>query len=92
MRVCIDTMIFIDILKNEFPDGQKKFYCAIEKRDILVTSVINVAELTPMFEGVTKELFRFLAEHRVKISPIDLDSTMASSERWIGYLNNLKVG
>ena len=88
MKVCVDTMIFIDVLKNEFPEGQKKFYSAIEKNDILMTSVVNVAELMPMFHGESKELFRFLDEHRVKISNIDLESALVSSERWLRYLNN----
>ncbi len=31
MKICVDTTVLIDILKNEFPDYQEKFYSALEK-------------------------------------------------------------
>ncbi len=90
MRIYIDTVIFIDILKNEYPQTQEKFYHAIENGETLITSVITVAELMPQFNGNRKELSRFLKDHRVNVMDIDLESTLIASERWMRYLKNKK--
>jgi len=91
VRIYIDTVIFIDILKNEYPQTQEKFYHAIENGETLITSVITVAELMPQFNGNRKELSRFLKDHRVNVMDIDLESTLIASERWMRYLKNKKV-
>lgn len=91
MRVCIDTVIFIDILKNEYPKTQEKFYHALESGEKLITSVITVAELLPQFNGNKKELLVFLNDHRVKVMNIDLESALTASERWMKYLKKKKV-
>lgn len=90
MRICIDTVIFIDILKDQFPKTQKKFYQSLEKGETLVTSVINVAELMPQFSGNRDELSQFLKDHRIKIMDMDLKSTLIAAERWMTYLKRKK--
>jgi hypothetical protein len=91
LRICIDTVIFIDILKDEFLQNQEKFYQSLETGETLITSVINIAELMPMFHGNRKELSRFLKDHRIKVMELDIESTLVASERWIRYLKRKKV-
>lgn len=55
MRICVDTVIFIDILKDEYQQTQEKFYKALEKGEALIAPVIIVAELMPQFHGNRKE-------------------------------------
>lgn len=91
MRIYIDTVIFIDILKDEYPQTQEKFYKALESGETLVTSVITVAELMPQFHEGRKDLLRFLSEHRIKVMEIDLESALIASERWMKYLKKKKA-
>ncbi len=86
MKICIDTVIFIDILKDEYPKTQEKFYNALEDGHTLVASVITVAELMPQFQGNRKELITFLKDHHIKTSEVDIESTLTASERWMKYL------
>ncbi len=72
MKICVDTVIFIDILKDEYPKTQEKFYNALEDRHLLVTSVITVAELLPQFQGNRKELITFLKDHHIKTMEVDI--------------------
>lgn len=90
MRICIDTVIFVDILKDEYPQTQKKFYQALEDRETLTASVITVAELLPQFYGNRKELSTFLNDHRIKVVEVDLESVLLASERWMKYLKKRK--
>jgi predicted nucleic acid-binding protein len=90
VKICIDTVIFIDILKDEYPKTQEKFYDALEDGHILVSSVITVAELMPQFKGNRKELVTFLKDHHIKVMDIDIESALTASERWIRYLNKKK--
>lgn len=91
MRICVDTVIFIDILKDEHPQSQELFYRAFAAGKFLMASVITAAELMPQFRGNRKELSRFLNEHRITVKEIDIDSALVASERWIRYLRNRKT-
>lgn len=91
MNICIDTVIFIDILKDEYPKTQDKFYQALKGGETLITSVITVAELMPQFDCNKKELLTFLSDHRVKVMEIDLKSTLVASDRWVKYLKKKKI-
>ncbi len=86
MKVCVDTTVLIDILKNEFPDYQEKFYSALEKDEELVAPVIVYAELMPQFKGDIKFLKSFLNEHKIRIEPLDADSAKEAGHRWMKYL------
>ena len=54
MRVCVDTTILLDILKDEFRSFQDKLYSALEKKENLVAPSVVFAELMPQFRGDTK--------------------------------------
>ena len=86
MRICIDTTILIDILKDEFKSFQDKLYLALERRETLVAPSIVYAELMPQFEGNTEMLSDFLNEHRISIEQLDLDSVIVAANSWMRYL------
>ena len=86
MRVCVDTTILLDILKDEFRIFQDKLYIALTRRENLVAPSVVFAELMPQFKGNTKQLGEFLEEHKIVIEPLDLDSVIAASEGWMKYL------
>lgn len=86
MRVCIDTTILLDILKDEFQSFQDKLYTALAKREDLVAPPVVFAELMPQFRGNTKLLGEFLEEHKILIEPLDVDSAVAASHAWMKYL------
>ena len=86
MRVCVDTTILLDILKDEFRIFQDKLYTALARRENLVAPSVVFAELMPQFKGNTKQLGEFLEEHKILIEPLDLDSVIAASESWMKYL------
>ena len=86
MRVCVDTTILLDILKDEFRIFQDKLYTALARRNKLVAPSVVFAELMPQFKGNTKLLGEFLEEHKIGIEPLDLDSVIAASEGWMKYL------
>lgn len=91
MKICVDTVIFIDVLKDEHPQVQEKFYGALEEGISLIASVVTLAELLPQFLGNRKELLTFLGDHRIKIMDIDAASAFVASERWMVYLNKRKI-
>ena len=86
MRVCVDTTILLDILKDEFRNFQDKLYAALSRRENMVAPSAVFAELMPQFKGNTKQLGTFLEEHKVTIEPLDLDSVIAASQAWMRYL------
>jgi len=86
LRVCVDTTILLDILKDEFRIFQDKLYIALTRRENLVAPSVVFAELMPQFKGNTKQLGEFLEEHKIMIEPLDLDSVIAASESWMKYL------
>ena len=86
MRVCVDTTILLDILKDEFRMFQDKLYTALARRENLVVPSLVFGELMPQFKGNTKQLGEFLEEHKIVTEPLDLDSVIAASESWMKYL------
>lgn len=86
MKVCVDTTILIDILKDEFRSHQEMVYTALAKREDLVAPTVVFAELMPQFKGDTGLLNTFLREHKIRIESLDLDSVIAAASRWINYL------
>ena len=86
MRVCVDTTILLDILKDEFRIFQDKLYTALSRRENLVVPSVVFSELMPQFKGNTKMLGEFLEEHKVVIEPLDIYSVITASEGWMKYL------
>ena len=86
MRVCVDTTLLLDILKDEFRSFQDKLYTALERREMLVAPSVVYAELMPQFKGNTKQLEAFLEEHKIVIEPLDVDSAGAAARAWMRYL------
>ena len=86
MRICVDTTILLDILKDEFRDFQDKLYTALAKKESLVAPPVVFAELMPQFKGDTRELKEFLEEHKIAIESLDLDSAIAAAQAWMKYL------
>ncbi len=86
MRICVDTTILIDILKDEFRDCQDKLYTALARGDALVAPSVVYGELIPQFNGNTKLLEEFLREHKISIQPLDKDSVIAAENAWMKYL------
>lgn len=86
MRVCVDTTILIDILKDEFRDCQESLYAAIKKNEALLAPSVVYAELMPQFNADIKLLNSFLKEHRINIEPLDIESVTAAGQRWLKYL------
>jgi len=76
LRVCVDTTILIDILKDESKSFQDKFYLALSRGEDLVAPTVVYAELMPQFNGDTRLLEEFLEEHRINIEPLDKDSVI----------------
>jgi len=74
LRVCVDTTILLDILKDEFRNFQDKLYDALAKKDELVVPSVVFAELIPQFEGNTRLANEFLEEHKITIESLDVDS------------------
>jgi len=86
LRVCVDTTILLDILKDEFRIFQDKLYTALARRENLVAPSVVFSELMPQFKGNTKQLGEFLEEHKIVIEPLDLASVIAASEGLMKYL------
>lgn len=86
MKICVDTTVLIDILKDEFQNYQDKLYSALQKNEDLYAPSVVFAELMPQFKGDTKLLNSFLKEHKIKIEPLDIDSVTAAGQRWMKYL------
>jgi len=86
LRVCVDTTILLDILKDEFRNFQDKLYSALAKKENLVAPSVVFAELMPQFEGNTKKVQEFLEEHKIEIEPVDIDSAVAAAQAWMKYL------
>ena len=79
MRVCVDTTILLDILKDEFRSFQDKLYAALARRENLVAPPVVFAELMPQFKGNTRQLNEFLEEHKIALEPLDVDSAIAAA-------------
>jgi predicted nucleic acid-binding protein len=86
MKVCVDTVILIDILKDEFRGFQDKLYDAFRKGEDLIAPVVVYAELIPQFHGDTRSLDRFLKDHRIEVHPLGVDSVTMAAKAWMKYL------
>ena len=86
MKVCVDTTILIDVLKDEFRDCQEKLYAAIKKNESLFAPSVVFAGLMPQFNADIKLLNSFLKDHRINIEPLDIESVTAAGQRWMKYL------
>jgi len=86
LRICIDTTILLDILKDEFRSFQEKLYTALARKEDLIAPPVVYAELVPQFEGDTRQLDIFLDEHRIAIEPLGLDSVTVAAKAWMKYL------
>jgi len=86
LRVCVDTTILLDILKDEFRSFQDKLYAALARRENLVAPPVVFAELMSQFKGNTRQLNEFLEEHKIAIEVLDVDSVIAATQAWMRYL------
>ena len=86
MKICVDTTILIDVLKDEFQDFQDKLYLALERREELVAPSVVYAELLPQFKGKTGLLDEFFNEHKIRIESLDRQSIIAAANSWMKYL------
>ncbi len=86
MKICVDTTILIDILKDEFRDYQEKLYSALRNGEDLVAPSVVYGELMPQFKGNTRLLETFLKEHKITMLPLDTDSVVAAAVGWMKYL------
>lgn len=86
MKICVDTTILIDILKDEFRQFQEMLYAALASKKTLVAPTVVFAELMPQFNGDTKQIASFLKDHKIKIESLELDAVSIAGERWMKYL------
>lgn len=86
MKVCVDTVILIDILKDEFRASQAEFYNALYSREKLIAPVVVFAELMPQFGGDTEQVSEFLAEHKISVASLDIEAVRLAGARWFRYL------
>ena len=86
MRVCIDTTVLIDVLKDEFRSFQDKLYMALARGEDLVTPSVVYGELMPQFKGNASLLREFLKEHKIGIESLGIDSINIAANAWMKYL------
>ncbi|HUS88208.1 MAG TPA: type II toxin-antitoxin system VapC family toxin [Desulfosporosinus sp.] len=86
MKLCVDTTILIDILKDEFKSFQDKLYLALSRGEDLVAPTVVYAELMPQFNGDIKMLGEFIDEHKINIIALDKDSAGVAAKAWMKYL------
>lgn len=90
MRICVDTTILLDVLKDEYRAFQEMLYGAIEKAENLVAPAVVLAELIPQFRGDVKSLQQFLGEHKIVVRPLDIESVTLAANAWMKYLKRKK--
>ena len=90
MRICVDTAILLDVLKDEYRAFQEIFYGAIEKDQDLVAPAVVYAELIPQFREDVKSLRQFLGEHKINVHPLDIESVTMAANAWLKYLKRKK--
>ena len=86
MKICVDTVILIDVLKDEFKEFQEKLYAALAAKETLIAPAAVYAELMPQFSGDTAQVNSFLKDHKISIAPLELDSVSIAGARWMKYL------
>jgi predicted nucleic acid-binding protein len=90
MRICLDTAILLDVLKDEYRPFQEMLYGAMEKGEELVAPTVVYAELIPQFREDIKSLRQFLREHKIDVLPLDIGSVTAAANAWLKYLKRRK--
>jgi predicted nucleic acid-binding protein len=86
VKICVDTVVLIDILKDEFQSNQQKLYSAIAAQETLMAPVVVFAELMPQFNGVLKQVDSFFKDHKIRIDPLEVDAVSIAGTRWMRYL------
>ena len=86
MRICVDTTILIDVLKDEFRPFQEKLYNAIAHNEQLVSPVVVFGELMPQFRGEEKQVAEVLSDHKIAVESLDTASVSSASKSWLKYL------
>ena len=86
MKICVDTSVLIDILKDEYRRHQEKLYAAIQSRETLVAPAVVFAELMPQFQGDAGEVSSFLRDHKTGVAPLDVDAVKIAGSRWLKFL------
>ena len=74
MKVCVDTVVLIDVLKDEFQANQEKLYSALVANEKLIAPTVVFAELMPQFSGDTKQVSSFLKDRKIRIDPLEIDA------------------
>jgi len=86
MRICVDSSIWIDILKDEYRPFQELLYTALANQEAMVVPPVVFAELLPQFRGNVKEATSFFRDHRVQIESLDLEAATVAGQCWMEYL------
>ena len=86
MKICVDTVVLIDIVKDEFRPFQEKLYTAIAAKETLAAPAVVFAELMPQFNGDTDSITSFLEDHKINIKVLDQNAVSIAGSRWIRYL------
>ena len=85
-KICIDTVVLIDLLKDEFRPFQDKLYAALAAKETLIAPAVVFAELMPQFNGDGDMVTAFLKDHKIRIAALDLDGVRIAGARWLKYL------
>ena len=86
MKICVDTTVLLDILKDEFRNFQDKLYKALQENKELAVPSVVYGELLPQFKGNTKLLEEFLKEHNLRVESLERDSVALAAKAWMKYL------
>jgi len=86
LKICVDTVVLIDILKDEFRSYQETLYAALDAKEMLMAPAVVFAELMPQFGGDTDAATSFLKDHKISISALDLAAVSIAGSRWLKYL------
>ena len=86
MKICLDTVVLIDVLKDEFQANQEKLYSALVANEKLIAPTVVFAELMPQFSGDTKQVSSFLKDRKIRIDPLEIDAVSIAGTRWMEYL------
>ena len=86
MKVCIDTSVLIDILKDEYRSFQEKLYRAQARSEQLVAPSVVFGELMPQFKGDEKLAVEFLSDHKIDVEPLGMEAVSAAARSWMKYL------
>ena len=86
MKICVDTVILIDVLKDENKPYHELLYSAMKTKEEIVIPVVVYAELMPQFKGDEGQVDLFLKAHRIKVENLDLKSVQTAAIAWMVYL------